>query len=356
MDSHIPAAKHAKNYSEKHKGFDGHDFSRPECEWFYRSSYNLVMSRVNRCDPSQLSYLCKPVGELLDILLQYVPSQEEGNASAFRYDQLELQQRYITIEYLAVLGLTDCARRAIVTSASTNPSLKGYLDVRLHGEKLRALILAVKDQVKGHSRETLLRQYFETLTYELEATLHLKQWDDLSFLFNLCLSSDLLKESGQSFWRQYADLAILINEELVKAGPGPVSRHQPKVISFLQSLISETCRHSNSTNDLCKWNRVVFQMCLKSDEKMALQWVDRAIQIAQAGKGRGKDKYDPTELEWLAGSVFNKAMDFCSAGDENSCRAWAEKAMSLAGEASDGGAYLKVLRENYSTLAWERED
>jgi hypothetical protein len=61
------------------------------------------------------------------------------------------------------------------------------------------------------------------------------------------------------------------------------------------------------------------------------------------------------ELEWLATSSFNHAIDFYSAGDDGGARTWAEKALMVAAMIEDGGTLMKLLQEKYSLLTW-RED
>jgi hypothetical protein len=57
----------------------------------------------------------------------------------------------------------------------------------------------------------------------------------------------------------------------------------------------------------------------------------------------------------MAATVFNHSLDFFSAADDPSCRLWAEKAMSLAEQASDGCKLLEMLKERYSGLTWQAD-
>ena len=191
------------------------------------------------------------------------------------------------------------------------------------------------------------------MTYELEAILHLKQWDAMSSAFDECLKAAYDPcDMDNKYLPIYADLAILIHEELAKGRSS--AQHQAKVFSFLQSLINKAYQKNRDIRQLCKWIRCLFQMAMKSDDKLALQCLDQAIRIARSLR-EGPTPYDAVELEWLAATTFNCAVDFYSAGDEANCRVWVETALSLAGEASDGGQFLKILREKYSTLSWDND-
>lgn len=64
--------------------------------------------------------------------------------------------------------------------------------------------------------------------------------------------------------------------------------------------------------------------------------------------------YPSIELEWLATTTFNRAVDFYCAGQDALCRRWAERAVELATLMPDAGALRRVLQEKYLGLAWEK--
>lgn len=72
--------------------------------------------------------------------------------------------------------------------------------------------------------------------------------------------------------------------------------------------------------------------------------------------------YPSEELEWLASTAFNRAVDFYLAGQDADCKCWVDRALELAallagnGRGSQGGrSLLDVLREKYEGLVWEDE-
>jgi hypothetical protein len=65
--------------------------------------------------------------------------------------------------------------------------------------------------------------------------------------------------------------------------------------------------------------------------------------------------FPATELEWLTATSFNRAVDYYCASDDDNCRLWAEKALTLAGEMDDGGVLRTLLQKQYSGLAWDRD-
>jgi predicted dinucleotide-binding enzyme len=67
---------------------------------------------------------------------------------------------------------------------------------------------------------------------------------------------------------------------------------------------------------------------------------------------KGTNHYPATELEWLATTTFNHAVDYYVQENDALCQEWAQKAMTLAQWAEDGGALRDVLMEKFSGLTW----
>jgi hypothetical protein len=59
------------------------------------------------------------------------------------------------------------------------------------------------------------------------------------------------------------------------------------------------------------------------------------------------------ELEWLATTSFNRAVDYYCSSDDAKTKLWAEKALTLADTVEDKGTLLHLLREKYSGLSWD---
>ena len=63
--------------------------------------------------------------------------------------------------------------------------------------------------------------------------------------------------------------------------------------------------------------------------------------------------YPPEELEYLATTTFNRAVDlYCTSQDE-ACRRWAERALGIAELCNDEGALRSLLMEKYGGLSWD---
>ena len=64
--------------------------------------------------------------------------------------------------------------------------------------------------------------------------------------------------------------------------------------------------------------------------------------------------YPCEELEWLATTSFNRAIDFYCSSEDAACRRWAERALGLSNLCEDGGALHEVLQQKYQGLAWHQ--
>lgn len=59
------------------------------------------------------------------------------------------------------------------------------------------------------------------------------------------------------------------------------------------------------------------------------------------------------ELEWIATTAFNKAVDFFVTEDDQSCRRWAEKALNVAACCMDDGRLQNILQEKFVGLKFD---
>jgi hypothetical protein len=71
--------------------------------------------------------------------------------------------------------------------------------------------------------------------------------------------------------------------------------------------------------------------------------------------GQNPDRYPPVELEWLATTAFNLAVDYYVQENDGKAKIWAEKALSLTEWVEDGGGLKDSLMEKYSALVWSKE-
>lgn len=129
-----------------------------------------------------------------------------------------------------------------------------------------------------------------------------------------------------------------------------------------------------------RWIRCIVQLIIDASDreagspnmKLVEEVVDQAIVLASAGNSQeqGREEhakqadvelgpaYPAEELEWLATTLFNLAVDYY-VGEEEWGAEWARKAVELADilatswDVGDGGLLVSVLRRKMAELGWE---
>lgn len=78
------------------------------------------------------------------------------------------------------------------------------------------------------------------------------------------------------------------------------------------------------------------------------------IQLADE-ESKEVERYPRTELEWLATTSFNRAIDYYTQEDDDKCKMWAEKSFVIAQWLEDDGAVRDLLMEKFSGLRWDNK-
>ena len=95
-----------------------------------------------------------------------------------------------------------------------------------------------------------------------------------------------------------------------------------------------------------RWIRCLFHTSLVANPQIAENLLDQVIHLAKSRQGT---RYPREELEWIATTTFNHAIDLYCAGDDVRCRQWAEKAILLA-HLMDGNSGLHELLQSKFVL------
>lgn len=66
------------------------------------------------------------------------------------------------------------------------------------------------------------------------------------------------------------------------------------------------------------------------------------------------DCYPAAELEWMATSAFNRAIDYYVGDNDAKCKTWAEKAMTAAQWLEDDGQLRDLLMGKFSALQFSK--
>ena len=143
-----------------------------------------------------------------------------------------------------------------------------------------------------------------------------------------------------------------------------------KLTSILQTIIntlhtspSPSLNKTTIQKTLPRYLRCLFQLSIQANEfPLAEAILDKSLSLAReednapppsSPNGKKTHCYPNEELEWLATTAFNRAMDFYLASADEDCRRWAGKAIEIADEVKyNQGALGRLLRENLNKLPW----
>ena len=82
--------------------------------------------------------------------------------------------------------------------------------------------------------------------------------------------------------------------------------------------------------------------------------VEDDVDFADEELIKQRDHYPKTELEWMATSAFNRAIDYYVGDNDANCKLWAEKAMTVAQWLEDGGQLRDTLIKKYAALQLDK--
>jgi hypothetical protein len=176
----------------------------------------------------------------------------------------------------------------------------------------------------------------------------------------------------------------------------------PEVLSVLQKIINLTCRQAAGRDiaKLARWLRCMFSLSLEYDEEVSIKCLGQVTHLAakqqnvsspyfciricfkssqtihpitamsgldtpplSSDTAKNKDAapladdciketdcYPRTELEWLASTTFNHAVDYYLQEDDVKTKKWADQAFIVAQWIDDKGAMRDFLMERFAKL------
>ncbi|KAF3046826.1 hypothetical protein E8E11_007311 [Didymella keratinophila] len=346
-------------------------FTLIELEWFSKSSYNFSLKHCAEIPPQNTVRLLNVCAGFINLLRE----QEKDQSAA----AADLTLRLAFCEFLAACTYITLAR----AEDNQETFLQHYLEARKHCQLFRRATLDGANKLSGAAQDDILSKQLQVLKLELEAALKLQKWDDLEGLFEQCWNC-----KSADRYETLADLVLVIHSCLVQADVD--ASYQSKVLGMLQKIINLTSRQNgNDVVRLSRWLRCLFNLTLPLDEKISLKCLDQVTQIAAKKQGRTHrantpmaimatpppsspvkveddvdsadeelikqpDHYPKTELEWMATSAFNRAIDHYVGDNDANCKLWAEKAMTVAQWLEDGGQLRDILMEKYAALQLDK--
>ncbi|KAK4166205.1 meiosis protein SPO22/ZIP4 like-domain-containing protein [Cladorrhinum sp. PSN259] len=120
--------------------------------------------------------------------------------------------------------------------------------------------------------------------------------------------------------------------------------------STMRKLVNEIwVLESFDAVKLAKYTRCLFQATLPLDDGLAMRLLDDACVKARELR-EGQANWPEEELEWMAATAFNHAINCYSADEKKRAKEWSTRAIKLAKYCDDGGRLEEILKSKYSRL------
>ncbi|PSN68963.1 SPO22-domain-containing protein [Corynespora cassiicola Philippines] len=357
------AYNHAKASKQHPSNQTQQNFGLSEYKWFAKNTYNLSLKYCSEMHPTTLTKLLKTC----------IEHENELDPDP------DMDLRLRVCHFLAVCAFSALAR----AEDNQQNCQRYYLDVLDNCQYFRALAADSILKLDGSGQKDAVTKHYQIVKLELEATAKLRKWEAFGLLFE-----QAVKYTVPDNLESLADLTLAILEEEKKNGTDDKCRDV--LISFLQRIINwvrKEC-HDDMTK-LARWMRCLFQHAYPYYEKICLECIETATQIAAGNSDKVSnhdasalhtpppsspykiaeidphldstndektmDRYPPEEIEWLAAFGFNHAIDCYLGGTDEKCKLWAEKAINLAQWADDKHQLRDLLMGRFSELAWHDE-
>ncbi|KAI9792394.1 MAG: hypothetical protein M1816_002278 [Peltula sp. TS41687] len=251
--------------------------------------------------------------------------------------ETDLSLRRMFCDFLCVSLLVVLARSEDVIEAQ----LQHYLNVRKHANDFRKEAHSHLEKFEGGAKDDLEKKYATLLSFDFEAAARLKAWDDLGQIIDEC-----------NVYGTNGTFELIADILLCSQAP------ESTMTLILRKIIHACARLQEMDNaKLSRWIRCLFQIALPSNLNIAEQVLNQVILICESPSKANSSQYPTDELEWLATTTFNRAVDFYCASDDQACKRWAEKALIIAGlirenDGSRPGGLRDLLESKYLSLSW----
>lgn len=297
-------------------------FTINELDWFSRNCYNLSLKTCHSWPPHQSLRVVQAALKFID---SYPPDLEPATLA-------DLSLRRLFCDFVLCSICIHLARNEDCVEGQ----LQHYLSARHSVSDWRSHRPDQEVRLEGGALSDLNLKHITLLAYDFEAAARLKSWDDLSKIIAEC---QLFNDTSV-----FATLADIV---LASEAPSEV------IASGLQQIINATWQIKTiNIEKLSRWIRCLVSQAFGSNTGTAEKILDQAITIVENTNNTSEEEvaYPAEELEWLATTVFNRAIDFYCSCSDIECRRWAEKALVLGGLCKDDGLLHGVLQEKYQSL------
>ncbi|OBT69660.1 hypothetical protein VE03_00976 [Pseudogymnoascus sp. 23342-1-I1] len=297
-----------------------------ELDWFSKNAYNLSLKYSTQWHPEQVLGIIQSSIKFASIYPKDIDNMTSNDVT----------HRHIFCDFLAVIQLVALAR----AEDNIEAQLQDYLELRKHVDSFDSRLQSIIDNLEEGPQQDLLKKLTTLLVFDFEAAIRLKAWDDLT---EVILKADCCK--SMDIYEKMSDM--LLSDPSI-----PVA----VLIPTLKRIVNEAWSlDSFDIAKLSRYMRCLFRLGLSSgDGPLAESLLDQVSELASSAEN-SETPYPLEELEYVATTAFNRAVDYYCTGEDDACRRWAGKAVELAGFCTDGGGLRGLLQDKLVGLQFGKE-
>ncbi|KAL1606688.1 sporulation-specific protein 22 [Paraconiothyrium brasiliense] len=234
---------------------------------------------------------------------------------------------------LIVRSVSPCEGFATKTQYPQQGTIQNYVQVSKHGREFRLVSTAFVDKLRGSSKTDIIAKHSQVIKLELEAALKREQWEEMDDLFEECW-----RYGESQHYDTLADLVLIMYSSMSKDKVD--GKYQTSgFIMVSANLNNDTPSHMPET------------------PPPTSPYASMAFDVARTDQDvKELNHYPATELEWLATTAFNHAVDYYVQEKDEKCKLWAEKALTLADWGEDDNKLRDALMNKYKGLTWDDEN
>lgn len=303
------------------------DTWRTEVQWWSKNAYNLSIRHCGDIDPEHTVGLLN----VCSTFLKHFP--DDGGIM----QQDDIENRKMLCAFLATTALIVLGR-----SENREPkyTLQCFLSAQVQISIFDLQFSKTRAKLQGEAAISADQRAFAMLKFQLECILKLDQFDKLAAVLQSCL--DVGSRGGAGRWDTLADLLIIIHKKLDSASQE--SENGALITALLQKIINDTWKSDKDITKVARWLRYTFMLCINHTQSdFSLKLLQQAASMAENGHRGKHDSYPEAELQWLATTGFNHAIDLIAEGDRDTAEKWMESALEVARYSQDDGSLHAIL-------------
>ena len=150
------------------KNISNQVFTTAELDWFSRNAYNLALRACATWPPSQTMRMIHVCIKFIELFPQDIDAQSAE----------DLRLRRAFCNFLGCSLLTAVARN----EDHVERQVQNYADARKHAQEFRSYLQLRPERTSGPPDDDLEQKASTVLSFEFEAAVRLKVWEDLSDL------------------------------------------------------------------------------------------------------------------------------------------------------------------------------